>query len=82
MVYDCPFDQGLGFFCGKCHKLLGHFPRLSQVCNCGARVEEAVYPTKREASSGVPPVPSPRDPRHGGGAPGGLRRVKGGDRPN
>lgn len=76
MVYDCPFDQGLGFFCGKCHKLLGHFPRLSQVCNCGARVEEAVFPTKRVDDVRQAPAGHVSNP-------GGLRRAaKGGDRPN
>ncbi len=57
-VFDCPFDHGLGFFCGRCKALLGHTPKLGQVCKCGARVEEVVYPTKRTPG----PRPGPRQP--------------------
>ncbi len=68
LMYSCAFDQGLGFFCGACQKLLGHFPRITQTCVCGARVEEVAFPTKRVDDVRQAPA-GHRE------TPGGLRRI-------
>lgn len=46
-IFRCVYDSELGFMCGKCRGLLGFRPNPGDVCKCGARVEEAMYTSKR-----------------------------------
>lgn len=48
-IFRCVYDSELGFMCGKCRGLLGFRPDPGDVCKCGARVEEAMYDSKRAA---------------------------------
>lgn len=53
-IYQCVYDSELGFMCGKCRSLLGFRPAQAEVCKCGARVEEAMYPAKKAQPSQLP----------------------------